>query len=145
MQSEFSSRIKRVFSNFRFSVVDTIVISFAAIAKFNVLLMTDQVSNEDKSNLLIFIKRARILFQSLLKTVAIFFSLNSRSRSAISTASIFDSLKSVEKESVNKKILKYRQDKKRSNVHIDFHYENMMNHYDLTTHCNVLMKENKHR
>ena len=55
MQSKYSSKIKRVFSNFDFSVVDIIVISFAAIVKFNILLMPNQILNENKASLLIFI------------------------------------------------------------------------------------------
>lgn len=45
----------------------------------------------------------------------------------------------------NQRARKYRNDKKRFNVYINFHYANTLKKYDLITHCNVLMKENKHR
>ena len=39
----------------------------------------------------------------------------------------------------------YRNDTKRSNVHTGLHFERIIAEYDLLSHCNVLIDENKHR
>ena len=39
----------------------------------------------------------------------------------------------------------YRNDQKKSNVHTVVHYEAIKNEYDLSSNCNVLIEENKHR
>lgn len=110
--------------------------------------MTDEISNDNRAILLTFVKDVKTTFQSLLEAAAISASLNSRNKSATSIAFTFATARLYEfikREIISKKTLKYRQDKKRFNVHIDVHYENLMNHYNLVTHCNVLMSENKHR
>ena len=39
----------------------------------------------------------------------------------------------------------YRNDTKRFNVHVDIHFERIINEYDFFSNCNVLIDENKHR
>ena len=65
-------------------------------------------------------------------------SLISVQRSSQSTAS-------DKQEERSDRAEQYRNDTKRSNVHAALHYDFIIVEYGLTSHCNVLIDENKHR
>ncbi len=131
-----------------FITIKIIIWIFELIVKSTSFLMTDKL--EEKAQFLNIIKKVRLNFQQLLDVVINAASMNSRSRSATSVQwnsqfnevaieLIEDDLRSTSK------IMKYINDKKRSNVHTMLHYETTMIKYDMLSNINILVEENKHK
>ena len=167
IQQKYFFDIVKIFKNFHAtvqirsrSIIDIIVTFFATVARFNTLLMSDSMTERDRTTFHIFVKIFRILFKQLLKTAIIFAQFNFRNKSATSiraitsafefATSVIESVTSAHefeqsKNWTSKKTLKYKQDQKRFNLHIGFHHENAVKHYEFSTHVNVLIGEDKHR
>ena len=149
IQSLFENSMLRVFQTDTFSV-NVIVISFTAIAKSNILLMSDSMTTEDWRSFSDTVKAAQMLWQNLLEIAALTSSNNSRSRSAtpahVEALSTSTEMSSPESNNdwVTAKALEYCQDKVCSNTHIEFHYKRLLDEYSLPTQCNVLIEKDKH-
>lgn len=120
------------------------------------MLMTDSLEQRDQLRSVI--KKARHQFQLLLKFAAITFNTNSRSRQSTSIeqrerSKISDqderaetSIFVEEERRIMTQIAKeYFNNRKRSNVHTAIYYEIMMHEYKISSNCNVLIEEDKHR
>ncbi len=159
VQDHYIKGIRHVFKlpNTSNSPINTVVIAFAAIAKSNTLLMADDLTVQDRAEFAINVKLGHHLFQQLLEAAAVASTINPRSRSATPTRSksvtptrsLPQSQKPVQSVEppvpTTAKAEEYRSDQRRPNVHVVMHYSELMNEYALTSNCNVLIGEDKHR
>ena len=145
------------------NAVATIVKCFAVLAKSNNVLMIDSFEKEERQNVQITVRNFRQQYQQLLSAVSLAFDVNSRSRSqtsvdrnSTSQSLVFmKSLTQTQRESQSTisekqdersaRAAQYRNDKKRSNVHANLYYDMMNDEYELSSHCNILIDEDKHR
>lgn len=133
--------------------IDVIIINFVIIIKFNSLLITDSLFNNDQINFdkrIITTKRGFIKLNeaTTLTTMIITF----KKRSVTPKSSVESDINRVNISIsvaatiiISKKIEKYRSDQGRLNIHIEVHYLNHFKKYDLINNYNVLIDENKHK
>ena len=131
--------------------IDIIIVAFVSVIKSNFVLIIDNLFIEDRVNFFITIVTARENFNQLCEVAAMISFINSRSRLITfrqSRASIFIFALIVFIKNnlvLIKRVKEFRFDQKRSNVHIDLHYIDHLQKYELVNNCNVLIGENKHR
>lgn len=133
-----------------FIATEMITRTFALVAKFTFLLMTDNLIERDF--FVHQIKSARWHFQQLLDFAAFAANVNSRSRSATSVRaeSIDSVLSSVENRAIttsklSQKTQEFKNDQYCLNIHVVIHYETAMIEYEMFSNLNILIDENKHR
>lgn len=123
---------------------------FASMAKSNTLLMAESLSPSDRSQFETILKLNRTYYQQLHKAAALACAMNPRSRAGtpVRTArsrSGTPATTQPETEPYNAKSEEYRNAAKRPNLHVGLHYPGELDEYGLTSHCNVLIYEDKHR
>lgn len=124
------------------------------------MLMTDSL--EQRTQLTDVVKNARQQYQLLLNFASIASNINSRSRSvtlmrqserSVTSLQTDDDLSETsvsinnreERKTMTQIAKEYVNDRKRFNVHTAIHYEIMMHEYEMSSNCNVLIEEDKHR
>lgn len=156
MQSNFFKiiRIHFVIRVNDFIAIEIIVLIFDVIARNIFLFMIDKLTN--RNQFINIVKKNRYLFQQLLNFVVVVANLNFKFRSiTFAKRKFVIFVQSIENKlnhenhmqviSKFQKIQKYTNDQRRSNVHITFHYETVMNEYEMFSNVNVLMRKNKHK
>ena len=157
-------KFKQLFECTNRKAVATIVKCFATLTKSNSVLMIDALVEEERRNVVFIVQDFRQQYQQLLTAAALVFDANFRSRSRTSVEDRSSSSREItfmksltltqremqsmifeEKDERFARASQYRNDRKRSNVHAILHYDMMNEKYDLTSHCNVLIDEDKHR
>lgn len=132
-----------------FETIDiaSIIKNFALMIKFNTLLMIDCFSKFDRSQFDKILMQNRLNYQQLHEIIVLFFIMNFRNKKIISIFAFSKiEISTIKlKKFINMKIEKYRNVAKRSNLHVELHYFDVLKKYDLINHCNVLINENKHR
>ena len=130
--------------------IGAIIKGYAVMAKFNSLLMIDILSFSDRDQFESIVIQIRIYYQQFHETVAVVCIVNSRSRNITSNRARFKSaissaISTSEFQSHNVKADEYFNAAKRFNLHVELHYADVLREYDLISHCNVLINEDKHR
>ena len=153
------------------NAVDTIVRCFAALARSNSVLMADKLTRQERTNLTFTIQSFRYQYQQLLSAAALAFDANPRSRSKTpviqrtagsrspSPITFMEPLTQTQRgkqatvqptvsgksDERSTRAAQYRNDRMRPNVHTALHYPMITEEYGLSSHCNVLIGEDKHR
>ena len=138
-----------------------IIRTFAVLTKSNNVLMSDFLSKNARKNLMNIVSNFRKHYQFLLKISAKAFDRNPRSKSATSNqsrAAISNQSRAATSIDIDmrdditqritvrsERVKIYRNDQKRLNVHTALHYDLIKNEYELSSNCNVLIEEDKHR
>lgn len=135
--------------------IKIIIRIFAVLIKSNNVLMSNFLFKNARKNLMNIVNDFRKHYQFLLKISTKAFNKNFRSKSAISAndrsrivTSIDIDMKSDFTQRItirSERIRIYRNNQKKFNVYTALHYDLIRNKYKLSSNCNVLIEENKHR